>query len=84
MTGHDAEQEVRSCLAGFVDDADASGRDEDLIATRTVSSLVFMSLIYTLEERSGREVDLESARPEQLRTIAGLSGLYFAVATETT
>jgi len=51
--------------------------DQDLVRARVVESMKFVELLFLLEERSGRSVDLERLGAERLRSVAGLAALFF-------
>ena len=73
----DAEEQVRDVLGTFRAELRDRPSDEDLISTRHVDSLTFISVVYSLIERSGRDVDLESVASVRLRTINGLAKVFF-------
>ena len=73
----EAERQVRDVLAGFRAELLDWSADEDLISSRMLDSLVFVSVLIALEERSGREVDPGQAPSAELRTIRGLAGVFY-------
>jgi acyl carrier protein len=73
----EAEKEVREVLAGFRAELRDWPGDEDLISSRQLDSLIFVSVLIALEERSGREVDPGEAPGAKLRTIDGLTELFY-------
>lgn len=74
----DAEGQVRDVLGTFRAELRDRPSDEDLINTRNIDSLTFISVVYSLIERSGRDVDLESVASARLRTINGLAWVFFS------
>ncbi len=69
--------QVRDVLAGFRAELLDCPADEDLISSRQLDSLIFVSVLIALEERSGREVDPGQAPSGELRTIRGLAGVFY-------
>jgi acyl carrier protein len=52
--------------------------DTDLVATRAIDSLAFVEVVYAVEERTGRDIDLENVDARKLRTVRGIAELFFA------
>jgi acyl carrier protein len=52
--------------------------DLDLIENRILDSLGFVNFLYLLEERTGREIDLESVTPDDFRTLRKLARRFFS------
>ena len=73
----DAEEQVRDVLGTFRDELRERPSDEDLINSRHIDSLTFVSIVHGLIERSGRDVDLETVASAHLRTINGLARVFF-------
>jgi hypothetical protein len=73
----DAEARVRDVLGTFRAELRDRPSDEDLINTRHIDSLTFVSVLHSLIERSGRDVDVESVGSARLRTIRGMARVFF-------
>jgi acyl carrier protein len=80
----DAEQQVRDVLASYRSELRDRPGDEDLIGTRQVDSLTFVSILTGLIDRSGRDVDLDRIGGTELRTIAGLARVFYGPAEDQT
>lgn len=72
-----AEEQVREVLGSLRAELRGRPSQEDLISSRQLDSLLFVSVLYGLEERSGREVDLDRLGGSELRTIRGLAHAFF-------
>lgn len=78
MTEHSrGEAQVRDVLAALRADLRLLPGDEDLIGARHIDSLAFISVVTALVDRSGRDIDLESASTDRLRTISGLAEAFY-------
>ncbi len=79
----DLEKEVRSFLLASLSgrlDAEEIKRlsqegDVDLVGSGVISSLDFIGLISSIEEKFGVEIDFERHDPSQYTTLAGLANL---------
>ncbi|MFE2979035.1 acyl carrier protein [Streptomyces sp. NPDC059258] len=60
---------VRDYLHSRRPDLTSIDPDLDLIDNRVIDSLGFISFLYVLEERTGREIPLDSVSPEDFRTL---------------
>jgi len=69
--------QVRQWLEGRNKQKITISNDLDLIDVRLVDSLSFVEFIYTINEASGKEVDLESIELENLRTLGAIERFYF-------
>jgi hypothetical protein len=78
MSEQDGEAQVRKVLADFAPDVLDLPADEDLIDSRLINSLTFITCIQNLIDVSGREPDLDAVPIERLRTIGGLTEVFFA------
>jgi hypothetical protein len=80
----DAERQVRDVLASYKSDLRDRPADEDLISSRQVDSLTFVSILTGLIDRSGRDVDLDRIGGTELRTITGLARVFYGPAEDQT
>ncbi|WP_017571400.1 hypothetical protein [Nocardiopsis halotolerans] len=71
------EAQVREVLATFRAELRSLPGDEDLINTRRIDSLTFISVVTALIDRSGRDIDLEAVSTARLRTITGLAEEFY-------
>lgn len=77
MSDKPGELQVREVLATFQDEALSLPADADLIDSRLITSLSFITLVQNLIDVSGREPDLDAVPIERLRTIAGLAEVFY-------
>jgi hypothetical protein len=75
-----AEQQVRDVLGSYKPELRDRPADEDLISSRQVDSLTFVSILTGLIDRSGRDVDLDRIGGTELRTITGLARVFYGPA----
>lgn len=72
---------VLACIAQILPDAAPPAITEDLIRSGVLDSLGLVELLFALEERSGRAIDLDAeldaADAERLSTVAGLAEHFF-------
>jgi len=73
----EAVEAVLACIAAIRPDSTPPAITEDLIRARTIDSIGFVELLFVLEERSGRAVDLEATGAERLHTVSGLAEQFF-------
>lgn len=78
MTEVPGEAQVREVLAAYQQEATILPSDADLIDSRLITSLQFITAIQGLIDASGREPDLDAIPVERLRTISGLAEIFFA------
>lgn len=52
--------------------------DLDLIESRIISSMMFVELLYRLEEATGEEIKLEDVTPDDFRTLNNIHARFFA------
>lgn len=77
MSDKKGEAQVREVLAGIRADLRNLPAGEDLINSRAIDSLTFITVVQNLIDVSGREPDLEAVPIDSLRTIAGLAEVFF-------
>lgn len=77
MNDSHGEDRVRTVLATICPDVLTLPADDDLIDSRLINSLTFITCIQNLVEASGREPDLDSVPIKRLRTIGGLAEVFF-------
>jgi acyl carrier protein len=77
LASEEAIDAVLACIATIRPDSTPPAITDDLIRARAIDSIGFVELLFVLEERSGRAVDLEAAGAEHLRTVAGLAEQFF-------
>jgi hypothetical protein len=78
MSDTPGEAEVREVLAAFQAEALTLPADADLIDSRLITSLTFITAVQNLIDVSGREPDLDAVPIERLRTIGGLAEVFYA------
>lgn len=74
----EAVDAVLACIAEIRPDSPPPAITEDLIRARVINSIAFVELLFVLEERSGRAVDLEGGS-DRLRTVASLAEQFFGM-----
>ena len=52
--------------------------DLDLIESRIISSMMFVELLYLLEEATGEEIKLENVTPDDFRTLNSIHARFLA------
>ncbi|MFJ5233202.1 hypothetical protein ACIQBJ_25325 [Kitasatospora sp. NPDC088391] len=77
MSNDQGESQVRKLLSAVHEDLLTVPADVDLAESRLVNSLKFMSIIQDLIDISGRAPDLDAIPMTKLRTIAGLTEVFF-------
>ena len=77
MSNDDGEAQVREVLATFHEGLLTLPSDADLIDSRLINSLTFITFIQNLIDVSGHEPDLDAVPIAKLRTIAGLTEIFF-------
>jgi len=77
MSNGDGEAQVRQALSTFHEDLLTLPADVDLIDSRLINSLAFITLIQNLIDASGCEPDLDAVPIAKLRTIDGLVEIFF-------
>ncbi|MFC4147957.1 hypothetical protein ACFO0M_16995 [Micromonospora mangrovi] len=77
MSNSNGEAQVREVLSTFHKDLVNLPADVDLIDSRLINSLAFISFMQDLIDASGREPDLDAVPIAKLRTIEGLVEIFF-------
>ncbi|MFG1811846.1 hypothetical protein [Streptomyces sp. NPDC049040] len=77
MSNGNGEAQVREVLSTFHEDLLKLPADVDLIDSRLINSLAFISFMQKLIDVSGREPDLDAVPIAKLRTIQGLVEIFF-------
>lgn len=77
MSDKKGEAQVRTALAGIREELRDLPAGEDLISSRAIDSLTFITFVQNLIDISGREPDLEAVPIDSLRTIRGLAEIFF-------
>lgn len=77
MSDEKGEALVREVLVGFREELRDLPAGEDLIDSRAINSLTFISVVQSLIDTSGRDPDLEDIPITSLRTINGLAEIFF-------
>lgn len=76
--GSTGEQFVLAFLKERRPDLGPIPRDLDLIESRIISSMMFVELLYRLEEATGEEIKLEDVTPDDFRTLDNIHARFFA------
>ncbi len=71
------EAKVREALVAFCAKLQDLPADHDLIESRLINSLTFITCVQHLIDFSGVEPDLDAVPIEKLRTIKGLAEIFF-------
>lgn len=71
------EAQVRQVLSTFHEDLLDLPADVDLIDSRLINSLAFITFMQDLIDASGREPDLDAVPIAKLRTVQGLVEIFF-------
>jgi hypothetical protein len=77
MSNDNGEAQVREVLSVFHKDLLDLPADVDLIDSRLINSLAFITFMQDMIDASGREPDLDSVPIAKLRTIGGLVEVFF-------
>jgi hypothetical protein len=77
MNNDNGEAQVREVLSAFHEDLLNLPADVDLIDSRLINSLAFITFMQNLIDASGREPDLDAVPIAKLRTIEGLVEIFF-------
>jgi len=77
MNNGNGEAQVREVLSAFHEDLLNLPADVDLIDSRLINSLAFITFMQNLIDVSGREPDLDAVPIAKLRTIEGLVEIFF-------
>lgn len=77
MSNGNGEAQVREVLSTFHEDLRNLPADADLIDSRLINSLAFITFMQDLIDASGREPDLDAVPIAKLRTIEGLVEIFF-------
>lgn len=77
MSNDNGEAQVREVLSTFHADLLNLPADVDLIDSRLINSLAFITFMQNMIDASGREPDLDSVPIAKLRTIEGLVEIFF-------
>jgi hypothetical protein len=77
MSDKNGEAQVREVLAGIREELRELPADEDLISSRAIDSLTFITVVSNLIDISGCDPDLDSVPITSLRTIRGLAEVFF-------
>jgi hypothetical protein len=77
MSASEGESRVRAVLAGFREELRDIPAGDDLIDSRLINSLTFITIIQSLIDISGRDPDLDAVPIASLRTISGLTEIFF-------
>lgn len=77
MSNGNGEVQVREVLSTFHEDLLNLPADQDLIDSRLINSLAFITFMQQLIDVSGREPDLDAVPIAKLRTIDGLVEIFF-------
>lgn len=77
MSNGNGEAQVREVLSTFHEDLRNLPADVDLIDSRLINSLAFITFMQNLIDASGQEPDLDAVPIAKLRTIEGLVEIFF-------
>jgi len=77
MSNDHGEAQIRKVLSTFHEDLLNLPADVDLIDSRLINSLTFITFIQNLIDVSGCEPDLDAVPIAKLRTIDGLAEVFF-------
>ncbi|AUH44415.1 acetyl xylan esterase [Streptomyces sp. CMB-StM0423] len=77
MSNGNGEAQIREVLSTFHPELVNIPADVDLIDSRLINSLAFITFMQNLIDATGREPDLDSVPIGKLRTIEGLTEIFF-------
>jgi len=78
MSNGNGEAQIRKVLSTFHEDLLTLPSHVDLIDSRLINSLAFITFMQQLIDVSGREPDLDAVPIAKLRTIEGLVEIFFS------